>query len=110
MDNNQTHQMILEARRIAPLNLRQIRFLIAWFELMGGFGFKGLKDDEQLPRAVEFYLRNEKEWQNEVLMNDMDTSLALYIENKGVHEGVNFPIGFAKLVQGKEREWEKNEG
>jgi hypothetical protein len=98
--------MIVEAKKIAPLNLRQIRFLIAWFDILDGFGFKGVDEKEQLHTAIRFYLRMEREWQNKVLFDNLTTSLSLYIENHGIEEGISFPQEFSQLIEQRQKEWE----
>ena len=106
MDNHQIYDMIIEARKINHMNLRQIRFLVVWFDIMDGFGFKDVSDAEQLRTAINFYLRSEREWQNKVLFDKITTPLSLYIENHGVEEGISFPQGFSQLVEERQKEWE----
>ena len=106
MDNHQIHEMIVEAKKIAHLNLRQIRFLIAWFDILDGFGFKDVSDEEQLHTAINFYLKSEREWQNKVLFEKITTPLSLYIENHGIEEGIDFPQEFSQLIEQRHKEWE----
>ena len=106
MDNHQIHDMIVEAKKIAPVSLKQMRFLIAWFDILDGFGFKGIDDSFQLETAINFYLRMEREWQNKVLFDKIITPLSLYIENHGIEEGIAFPEGFSQLIEQRQKELE----
>ena len=97
-----------EARKVAPLTIRQLRFILNWHDLMGEegreFGFRdGQGLDEQTKLAVEFYLKTEKEWQSQVLAGEAVSPLLSYIYNHGIKDGVDFPDDFCVRMKELEK-------
>ena len=87
MNNSQIYQIALEVRRIAPLTIRQLRFILNWYDLMGTagkeFGFRGVDGlNEQIKLAVNFYLETEREWQSRVLNGEKMPVFLLYFINR----------------------------
>ena len=110
MDNHQIHKIAVEARKISPLTIRQLRFILNWYDLIGTegkeFGFRdGQGLEEQVKLAVNFLLETEREWQAKVLDGELVSPFIDYFESMSIKNGITLPDNFSININKIEKGW-----
>ena len=104
MDSHQLHDFVVSARQIVPLTMRQLHFLVGWYESNNdSFGFRDIKDPkEQMKTAIELFLATEREWQETIISTNEPVNFFDFFIAMANVEGIELVEDFEdKITKGE---------